>query len=353
MPQKFDYILVGQGIAGSILGYFLQKAGQKVCIISDSTLPSSSQVAAGIYNPVTGKRLSKTWMLDEISEFLEHFYRNLEGELSAKFLHEKPIYRPFRSIAEQNDFTARTAEYNMGDYIQTKTKGLQNPYLHEPFGGLVTSHSGWLDIPDFLKNISKTLTIRDEVFEVEQLCLEENSVKYQDIEAEKIIFCQGFLGTKNPYFNWLPFLPVKGEILNISLANTHFDEILNQGIFLMPLPDGSYKLGATYNWESLDNQTTKEAKDELIDKFKGVISDEFTYNFQQAGVRPATKDRRPFLGLHPVQKQVGIFNGLGTKGVSLAPYWAKHFTEHLIHQKELHSEVNINRFYPLYLEKIV
>nr|MBX2815191.1 FAD-dependent oxidoreductase [Saprospiraceae bacterium] len=41
------------------------------------------------------------------------------------------------------------------------------------------------------------------------------------------------------------------------------------------------------------------------------------------GVRPTTPDRRPFLGQSSDQPGLFILNGLGTKGLSLAPYLSK------------------------------
>lgn len=41
----------------------------------------------------------------------------------------------------------------------------------------------------------------------------------------------------------------------------------------------------------------------------------------KAGVRPSVSDRRPVLGPCKDYEQLVVFNGLGTKGVSLAPFF--------------------------------
>lgn len=72
--QKYDYILVGQGIAGTALAWHLIQAGKRVLVVNDSTRPSASLVAAGIYNPLTGRKLVKTWMADTIFPYAINFY---------------------------------------------------------------------------------------------------------------------------------------------------------------------------------------------------------------------------------------------------------------------------------------
>jgi glycine/D-amino acid oxidase-like deaminating enzyme len=147
----------------------------------------------------------------------------------------------------------------------------------------------------------------------------------------------------------LPFNPVKGEILDIEIQNVDLQEIINQGVFVIPLGDNKFRLGATYKWDVLDSISTEEGATILTEKYQKLMKPQMRILSQQAGVRPATKDRRPFLGMHPEIENIGIFNGFGSKGVSLAPFFGKQFVDFLVYQKELHPEVNINRFASLYL----
>ena len=166
---------------------------------------------------------------------------------------------------------------------------------------------------------------------------------------ETIIYCEGFYGINNPYFNYLPFSPVKGELLDIEIQNADIQEIINQGAFVIPLGNEIYRLGATYSWHELDFLPTEQGKADLTEKYQKLMKPDMKILSHRAGVRPATKDRRPFLGIHPEFENIGIFNGLGSKGVSLAPYFARQFVDYLVNNKELDKEVNINRFASLYL----
>ena len=164
-----------------------------------------------------------------------------------------------------------------------------------------------------------------------------------------VIFCEGYNGKFNPHFSYLPFNPVKGEIVDIEIQNLDLQEIINQGVFVIPLGENKFRLGATYKWDILDDVSTEEGKTILIEKYQKLMKSQMRILSQKAGVRPATKDRRPFLGMHPEIENIGIFNGFGSKGVSLVPFFGKQFVDFLVYQKELSTEVNINRFASLYL----
>jgi glycine/D-amino acid oxidase-like deaminating enzyme len=335
-----NYIIVGQGLAGSILAYMLIQEGQNVQIYDASEIPSSSKIAAGIYNPVTGKRLVKTWLADTIFPFLEEFYPKLETELKAKFFHPVPIFHPFADVAMQKFFKS---DHVADDFSDFATAEFENTYRQEivnsTLGGIAIKHSGWV-------NLKVMLSAFREYFLKKGFLIEnEFSEKSEGIT----IYCQGFEATKSPYFNYLPFNPVKGEILDIKIPEFDIQEIINQGVFVIPLGDNKYRLGATYTWDELDNIPTETGKSNLTEKYHKLMKPPMEILSHQAGVRPATKDRRPFIGMHPAFENVGIFNGLGSKGVSLAPYFAKQFVDFLVYQKELHPEVNINRFASLYL----
>ncbi|MCW3126932.1 MAG: dependent oxidoreductase, partial [Bacteroidetes bacterium] len=82
-------------------------------------------------------------------------------------------------------------------------------------------------------------------------------------------------------------------------------------------------------------------KNEIIESLYKTLHVPFEVVYHGAGVRPSTKYRRPFIGFHPDQAHIGIFNGMGTKGMSLAPYWAEHFAEHIVNGSALSEEVDI------------
>lgn len=353
--QHFDYeyLIIGQGIGGTSVAWHLHDSDKSFQIVGDSSMPSSSRVAAGIFNPLTGKKLVKTWLADDLFPYARTFYGGLEERLGSKFMHLASIYRPFRSIEEQNTYLAQTADPGISSYIATAPDpGPGIPYVNAEFGGLEVVKSGWIDLPALLDASRAYFQEQDlyveAAFNPADLSRNEDGIEWQGKRFKTVIFCQGFFALENSWFNWLPFTPVKGQILEIATDVPVKPYIINQGIFALPLSENRMKVGATYSWDPLDWEVTEAATAELEAKLQGLLSTGYTLTGAQAGIRPSVRDRRPMIGIHPEFPNVSIFNGLGTKGVTLAPFLANEFCNHLIYGKELNPLVNIKRYFSLY-----
>ncbi|PLK43077.1 FAD-binding oxidoreductase [Emticicia sp. TH156] len=349
--QEFDYIIVGQGIAGSVLAYQLLKADKRVIVLNDESLPTSSAVAGGIFNPVTGKNLDKTWLADTLFPFSREFYLTLEKETHTRFYYETNLFRPYANEQQRRHFLQLTDEYDLSKYIQL-VKPNQYQSIENSLGGLFTTLAGWVDVPLMLSALKK-LFVQKAVYQAEKfdypaLVLTNEQVSYKTFSAPKIIFCDGYYAMQNPYFNWLPFNPAKGETLIATMTDYSIKEIVNQGAWIIPLGNQQYRFGSTYSWNQLDWLPTQESRENITGKIDKFLKIPYQVIDQQAGIRPTTKDRRPFLGNHPAYGNVYSFNGLGTKGVSLAPYFAQEMLYFLESKKDLPTESNIRRFYSLY-----
>lgn len=349
--QKLDYIIVGQGLAGSLLAYELLKANRKVLILNDESIPTSSAVAGGIFNPITGKNLDKTWLADTIFPYSKHFYLALEQETHTHFYHETNLFRPYANEQQRRHFLQLTDEFDLGKYIQLVAPN-QYDGISNPLGGLYTTSAGWVDVPLMLQVLQELFleaeAYQAEKFEYQALSISAEKVTYKNLQADKIIFCEGYYASQNPLFQWLPFNPAKGETLIAAIADYNIKEIVNQGSWIIPLGNQQHRFGSTYVWNQLDWQATNESKEAILSKIDKFLLKPYQVITQQAGIRPTTKDRRPFLGNHPSHLNVYVFNGLGTKGVSLAPYFAHELLLHLEKNKDLMPDSNIQRFYSLY-----
>lgn len=350
--KKVNYIIVGQGIAGTVLAQTLLKHGKSVVVIDDKNLSKASRIAAGLYNPVVFKRLVKSWMADALIPFMDEFYADAEQLLGAKFYFTQQIVKPFAEEQEKVLWLKKVNE-DVGKYLgKTILTDFLNDTVHNPLGACEITKAGNLDTALFLDSFrnyfKKNNCLLEEKFEYDKLILSENSVSYKDLTSDKIIFCEGYKSIDNPYFNWLPFKLTKGEILTVKIpllggVRAGFEKVINKGIFILPLGNHTYKVGATYEWNDLTEEITEKGKTELIDKLQKVIKVPFEIIDHQAGIRPTVIDRRPLIGLHPKHPALGVFNGMGTKGVMLAPYFANHFYNFLENNIPLDKEVTISR----------
>jgi glycine oxidase len=345
---QLDFIIVGQGIAGSVLALSLIKAGYRICVIDKQNLSLSSRIAAGIWNPVVFKRLAKSWLADDVVPELIRFYEYFEKERNATFVHRRFILKPFSEEQEKTLWLNKAKSENefLDKSIYENFK-VTDTYSIKSYSKVL--QAGNIDVATFLdatKNyLYKHHQLIEESFDHHDLKQTENGVEYKSVSAKHIIFCEGHLISKNPYFNWIPFKPAKGEVLTIVCHDLYLDNsIFNKGFFIMPLGNNTYKVGATYEWENLNDIPTESKKQELIAKLNSVISTPYQIVKHEAGVRPSVIDRRPVIGCHPNFSNVYVFNGLGTKAVMLAPYFAKQLVEFIQYGSALEEEVNPSRF---------
>lgn len=351
MLKNVDYIITGCGIAGTVLAQTLLQQGKTVMIIDAPSLSTASKVAAGVYNPVVFKRLVKSWKADELLPVMHDFYRSAEQLLHERFYFEKQIVKLFTEENEKAFWLKKTGE-DVGRYLSKTIHGdfLQD-VVYSPLGAAEVIHAGNLDMMKFLEAFRNYFRKKDclleKTFDYAELSVLENSVSCKGITAAKIIFCEGYRAVENPYFKDLPFKLTKGEVLTIRLPEGVVipeSKVINKGVFILSLGNNTFKAGATYEWNDLTEQPTEKGKAELIDKLRKVIRVPFEVIAHEAGIRPTVSDRRPLLGFHPQHPSLAVFNGMGTKGVMLAPYFAKHFAEVLTGKATLDKEVDIARF---------
>lgn len=352
MKTQVNYIIVGQGLAGTILAHTLLQNGKSVLIIDAPSFSKASRVAAGIYNPVVFKRLVKSWLADELLEYMDEFYPATEQLLNNAFYFKKQIVKPFSEEHEKVLWLKKTNE-EIGKYIsKTIETGFLTDSIHNPLGTGEVTTAGNLDTNLFLdasRNYFKANnSLLEEGLDYDSLTVSANGINYKEITADKLIFCEGYKAITNPYFSWLPFKLTKGETLIVRIPLLYqqniASKILNKGVFILSMGDGLYKTGATYEWEDISDVPTAKGKAVLVEQLQKVLKIPFEIIDQQAGIRPTVKDRRPLIGIHPNYPSLGIFNGLGTKGVMLAPYFAKQFADFLESGIPLNKEADIARF---------
>ena len=353
--KKVDYIVVGLGIAGISFCEELEHH-QKSFIAFDSSKDASTKVAAGVINPVVLKRFTPVWNAKKHLSSSILFYQQLSKKINHKLFKETSMFRLFKSVAEQNNWMVASDKKELEEFLEPKI--IPNNYLHinAPFGFGKVNSTGKIDTIALIEKYKKYLQLENKyqnnTFDYSLLTFQNQQVIYNNVVSKNIVFCEGSSVNKNPFFPKVAqhskaaiLIPNKGEYLTIKSNDLKLDAMLKSSLFIIPLGNDFYKIGATYDRDDVSVQVTTQARDELVLKLKEIITCDFEVVDQVAGIRPTTRDRRPFLGSLTDNQQLFFFNGLGTRGITAAPSLAKvlfNFTENSI---EIPKEINIRRIY--------
>jgi glycine/D-amino acid oxidase-like deaminating enzyme len=345
--MQFDYIIVGQGLCGTFLSWNLIKAGKRVLVIDDAQPSTSTKVASGVINPVTGRRIVRTWEIEKLLPFAWNTYTEFGNELGTELVRKCNIL---------NFHPTPQMELAFRDRMPSETEYLKLPedqeswraYFNFPFSIGEIDPCLLIELHGMLQGWRNKLKINQSLlaarFDWTECQIETDQVTYQDHVAQKIIFCEGAEGIDNRYFKLLPYSRNKGEAIIAHIPDLPRNHIYKQGISLVPWHDGLWWIGSTHEWNFTDLMPTVEFRRNTQTQLFHWLKLPFEIVDHIASERPTNMERRPFAGLHPVQTSVGLFNGMGTKGCSLAPYFAKQFADFLINQTPMEPLIDIDRF---------
>ena len=346
--MDYDFIIVGQGISGTFLSWYLINAGKKVLVIDAAKSFTASKVASGVINPVTGRRIVRTWMIETLMPFALEAYTKLGNEFGVSIISQKnildfhPTPQMMLAFKERMPIESNYLQVpvNEPDYQQ---------YFNYSFGIGEINPCYLVDVNVLLNGWRKKLKQQNALL-VEQFDTQviihhsPSTIHYKNLSANKIIFCDGAEGADNAYFRLLPYAKNKGQVIIAEISNLPRTNIFKQGITIVPWVNNLWWIGSTYEWDFKDLQPSPEFRNKVEDQLKFWLKLPYKIVDHFAAERPANLERRPFVGLHPVHQNMGIFNGMGTKGCSLAPYFAHQFTEYLTNGTPINTLADVKRF---------
>lgn len=341
-----DYLIVGCGLAGIA---FAEKALQhhKSITVYENYSQNSTQVAGGLYNPVILKRFSEVWNAQEQLIVLQQFYSQLENKLQSKLDFQLPIYRKIYSVQEQNDWILATDNPNLAPFLAPEINTIKFEGIDSPFGYGEVLQSGYVDtnlVLNLYQNYLLDLGLLHKMdFNYNQLEIKLDYIQYQNEQYKHIIFAEGFGMLANPFFSCLPLDGTKGELLVIKAPNLKLEAIIKSSVFILPIGNDLFKVGATYNWQDKTPFPTEKGKKELLENLNNLLNCDFEIVSHLAGVRPTVRDRRPLVGTHPNFPNLHVLNGLGTRGVMLAPSMANSLFDKIENGIPLSLEIDIQR----------
>lgn len=346
--MHIDFLIIGQGLAGSLLAWELMQRGGKVVIVDDGK-ENASQVAAGLINPVTGMRLVKSSEIDTLLPAAKQTYRQLADFFRQDFYLEKPMLRLFRSDAEYRAARKRLNDLSYQAYLGDMAAA-QAKFDHfvAPHGFWEQKQTGYLLTRPLLACLKDFFiahnSYRNCDFNADDIQFAP-VLRWREITATRIIFCEGYRVLQNRWFCRLPLQAVKGEILTLEHSIELPDKLVNYGNWLIPLNKQQSRIGATFDHNNLNTEASEQGKAQLLTALKAVSSGlmPVTVISHQANIRPCTLDKQPFIGMHPKQAQLAVFNGFGAKGSLQIPWYSRCFADTLLNN--IPPPADIQRYY--------
>lgn len=347
-----DFLIIGQGLAGTSLAWELLGRGRSVHLVDRNEPMTASRITAGLLNPIIGRNMNLSWRFRETFESAQEFYRQRESGLGIRFFHRRRLVRLFKDARERDVFARKRAE---GLYEGLLSEPQPDPLVHpgttNELGGFEISYCGSIETNAYLeasrRHFRELGAFTEGDCDMADLEVTPDGVRWRGIGAGQAVLCRGFRGSGDRWFPWIPFRSAKGEILEITLEEFPEDRILNRGNWLFPTRDGRWRTGTTYAWEPLDTVPSEAAREVIEQRLRALLPEAtWTLDAHHAAVRPIVHGRKPVLGRHPDHPALAIFNGLGSKGALHSPWCARQLADHLVDGIPLDPEVDLARRFP-------
>jgi glycine oxidase len=351
-----DYAIIGFGISGAMIASELLLRGRSFVVFDAMDQKSASRVAAGVINPVVYRRFAPVPRAAQYLKKAYLTYRHLEKKLGQDLLHSISFLKLFDGLDERHKWQLNAFEPGNEEYMNSHVfEDNFKDSIRNDFGAGEILKAGWLDIPLLLDSFADYLKSRGQYIDVQ---IEEDMIDYQNeaiqicnssmnVRVKIMVWSNGIKVNSGSIFGWLPFKNSKGETLEIQSDTLSTNYLFHKGVFVLPRK-GLHYVGATYNWKDDTLETTEEGKGELINKLNRFVLKSYQIVSHKAGLRPATKDRKPFVGAHPELNHTYIFNGMGSRGVLWAPLLAEELINFIESGTSLHDGIDIKRYFKHY-----
>lgn len=335
-----DVLILGRGLAGAVLTETLRARGLRVHVFHRTRTGSASVVAAGVVNPVVFRRDVLSWRATELLPIAKAFYTDFGVRNGVEVWHPTELVKLFPSPKEVDQWARAMAAHDTAHFTDRRAQPeVETASVHAPHGHGTVTQAAWLDVPMFLEKQMEALlqhgALTEEQVHAEAIERQADHVRIGAHTARWLVRCEGaFTGAEG-------LVPVKGEGLTVRISGLRLTRMVHRSVFLLPMPslgEDVYRVGATFKWDNVWEGPTVQGRAWLLEKIAGITDAPVEVLDHWCGVRPASRDRRPILGRTGACE--AVFNGLGSRGVLLAPWCAQHLADHLFAGKALDPEVS-------------
>jgi glycine/D-amino acid oxidase-like deaminating enzyme len=298
--------------------------------------------------------MTKSWQFDQLLPEVERTYRAIEAQLGIRIYHPIPELRFCQNADDVKRVgrRLRNPRYHnvLGDFHPAEQGAAE---FNDTHGSFDIHQAAYTDLPQLVHALRASFAsdgvYHDVIFDHSELQHDPSTGRwhYDTICADRVIFCEGAAHVDNPWFQQIPLQPAKGETLRCQSPTLRLPEKLyHHTKWLLSYPDGTFRIGASYDEDDFSPEPTEEKKHALLEAAQSALkaSHEIEILEHLAGIRPSSRDSRPILGAHPDRAGLYLLNGLGSKGASTAPLMAQHLVAHMLDGSTIDPEVDLSRF---------
>ena len=330
-PLKQKFVIVGHGLAGAVLSQLLNEMQQPVVVLDAEMADSASRVSAGLINPFIGPKLNVPEDFSLCMSENQKFFKKREEICGQNFLERINLHRVFGSRIQRERWDQLNDLYRIKTLTMAECSQIG---IHAPYGA-GQSNAWKLESLPFIQ-YSKTLFQSEGNYQIAPF----DPDKWKGWE---VIFCDGFRGAQNQWFNYLPFSPAQGDVLTVK-TEIHLN-ISNGTWHLRESKSENARIGSTWKHTDIESGPTLASMEEIFSKIDYLPKiEENQIITHESGVRSSTSDRQPFLGTHPEMKNYHIFNGFGSRGCTTIALSARQLAANLIKGTPLPEKKDIQRF---------
>lgn len=330
MIKKLPRVLiVGDGLSAHVLAHHMHSSGVPFFLHGMDTIGAASPAAWGLLNPVHfrsfGFSYGASWYPDSLA-----FYRALEQKLGRNFVD----YAPLEHLDARPEALAHWSmawESELFSFMEKPTMdSLGNVRI-------VLSQVAMISVPTLLQESRRYLGEKG-LYHQAWFNWPYPDFNHREIiehaghRFDAVVWAQGVKSLEAGPFKALPIKPSKGEGLQLRTSSQVGQNLIkHKGMFAFQESPGSWRVGSTYSWSDMRPGPSIEALAELKARFIELTGiSEFALVDHWAGFRPASPDRKAMVGQHPLFDQHYVLNGMGSKGLLMAPYLSQALQEEML-----------------------
>ena len=346
MTPPPDFLILGQGLLGSLLALELEALGATVLIADRQPRRCSTLVSTGMIDPISGQRFALSWRYEEtLQDALSTYDHIATTYVGDTIVTQRPFYRLFRDSEDIAQYEKKYLNGLLTPYIETRFKTSPFRDIAAPYGGIQIRGGYQVNVGALVTQLNRHFTAKGQFIPNPDTSV----VDAQTVQA--VIHCTGAYAQLNPLFSWLPFRLSRGEVLVLDCPTLSVDGIVNNGHWLAPGFENDFRFGATYDWVNMFGGPTQAnyiALKRVLDQL--IAPNSYAIRRVESGTRSSLADTRPVVGPHPTNNRHWVASGLGSKGTQTAPFIAANLAKSLTRNTPIDPDISISRLYKHYVK---